>query len=90
LDSGGIAEAQVLHSVGTQPSHAEYDDFFPPAAARALEAKLRGMSKNVTLTVHAGAGHAFMAPHNASGAFNAALAAQIWPEVVSFLQQTVR
>ena len=29
------------------------------------------MGKNVTLTVHAGAGHAFMAPHNASGAFNA-------------------
>jgi carboxymethylenebutenolidase len=69
---------------------AEYDNFFPPAAARALEAKLRGMGKKVTLTVHAGAGHAFMAPHNASGSFNAALAGQIWPEVVSFLQQTVR
>jgi len=69
---------------------AEHDDFFPPAAARALEAKLRDMGKNVTLTVHAGARHAFMAPHNALGTFNATLAAQIWPEVVSFLQQTVR
>ena len=69
---------------------AEHDNYFPPAAARALEAQLRGMGKKVTLTVHAGAGHAFMAPHNASGSFNAALAAQIWPEVVSFLQQTVR
>ena len=68
---------------------AEHDNHFPPAAAHALEAKLRGMGKNVTLTVHAGAAHAFMAPHNALGTFNAALAAQIWPEVVSFLQQTL-
>jgi carboxymethylenebutenolidase len=69
---------------------AEHDDFFPPAAARALEAKLRGMGKNVTLTVHPGTGHAFMAPHNALGTLNAALAAQIWPEVVSFLTDTLR
>ncbi len=41
---------------------AEHDDFFPPDAAAALEAKLRGMGKDVTLTVHAGTGHAFMAP----------------------------
>ena len=68
---------------------AEHDDFFPSAAARALEANLRGRGKNVTLTVHPGAGHAFMGPHNALGSFNAALAAQIWPEVVSFLQETV-
>ena len=46
---------------------AEHDDFFPPAAARALEAKLRAMGKDVTLTVHPGTGHAFMAPHNALG-----------------------
>ena len=69
---------------------AEHDDFFPPAAARALEAKLRGMGKNVTLTVHPGTGHAFMGPHNALGTLNATLAAQIWPEVVAFLQETVR
>jgi carboxymethylenebutenolidase len=69
---------------------AEHDDYFPPAAARALEAKLRGMGKNVTLTVHPGTGHAFMAPHNALGTLNAALAAQIWPQVVSFLETNVR
>jgi carboxymethylenebutenolidase len=68
---------------------AEHDDFFPPAAARALEAKLRAMGKSVTLTVHPGTGHAFMAPHNALGTLNATLAARIWPEVVSFLQETV-
>ena len=68
---------------------AERDDFFPPAAARALETKLRKMGKNVTLTVHAGTGHAFMGPHNALGTLNAALAAKIWPEVVSFLRTTL-
>ena len=69
---------------------AELDTFFPPAAAQALEAKLRGMGKHVTLTVHPGAGHAFMGPHNALGTLNAALAARIWPLVVSFLQETLQ
>jgi dienelactone hydrolase len=31
---------------------AENDNFFAPAAARALEAKLKGMGKSCTLTVH--------------------------------------
>src|SRR5579872_6656038 len=69
---------------------AERDDFFPPAAAHALEAKLRGMGKKVTLTVHPGTGHAFMGPHNALGTLDAKLAAQIWPEVVTFLKDTLR
>jgi carboxymethylenebutenolidase len=64
---------------------AEKDDFFQPAAARALEAKLRGMGKDVTLTVHPGTGHAFMGPHNALGTLDAALAARIWPQVTNFL-----
>ena len=68
---------------------AENDNFFPPVAARSLEAKLRDMGKDVTLTVHPGTGHAFMAPHNAMGTLNAELAAQIWPKVVSFLHDTL-
>src|SRR5262245_11497275 len=36
---------------------AENDSFFPADAARALEAKLRGMGKKVSLMVHAGTGH---------------------------------
>src|SRR3989441_9683739 len=68
---------------------AERDDFFPPAAARALEAKLRGMGKRVTLTVHPGTGHAFMSSHNPLGTFNPTVAAQIWPEVVSFLRRSL-
>jgi len=65
---------------------AENDSFFPPAAAKALETKLHGMGKNVTLKVHPGTGHAFMAPHNALGTLNEKVAAQVWPEVVSFLK----
>lgn len=64
---------------------AERDDYFPPAAARALEAKLRGMGKDVILTVHPGTGHAFMGPHNALGTLDTALSQRIWPEVTSFL-----
>ena len=68
---------------------AEHDDFFPPGAARALEAKLRALGKRVTLTVHPGTGHAFMSSHNALGTFNPTVAAQIWPEVVSFLRRSL-
>ena len=64
---------------------AEHDTFFGPEAARALEAKLQGLGKDVTMTVHPGTGHAFMAPHNALGTLDARLAAEIWPGVVSFL-----
>src|SRR5262245_14320586 len=46
---------------------AEHDNYFTPEGARALEAKLQAMGKDVTLTVHPGSGHAFMAPHNALG-----------------------
>jgi carboxymethylenebutenolidase len=66
---------------------AEKDDFFRPDAARALEAKLRAMGKDVAVTVYPGAGHAFMGPHNALGTLDAELAAKIWPEVVAFLHE---
>jgi carboxymethylenebutenolidase len=69
---------------------AEHDDYFSPAAAHALEGKLRGMGKSVTLKVHPGTGHAFMGPHNALGTLNAELAAQIWPEAISFLKDNLR
>ena len=66
---------------------AETDDFFGPEAAHALEAKLQGLGKDVTLTVHAGTGHAFMGPHNALGTRDEALAEQLWPEVTAFLHE---
>ena len=67
---------------------AETDSFFTAEKARALEARLRAMGKDVTLTVHP-AGHAFMSPHNALGTYDAKLAAHIWPEVVDFLKSTL-
>lgn len=66
---------------------AENDDFFGPDAAKALEKKLQGMGKDVTFTVHAGTGHAFMAPHNALGTLDEELAARLWPQVTSFLHE---
>lgn len=64
---------------------AENDDFFPPEKARAFEAALKDMGKDVEITVHEGTGHAFMAPHNALGTTDADLAAELWPNVTAFL-----
>jgi carboxymethylenebutenolidase len=69
---------------------AEKDDFFTPEGARALEQKLKGLGKDVEITVHPGTGHAFMGSHNALGTYNPELAAKIWPGVVSFLKERVR
>jgi carboxymethylenebutenolidase len=61
------------------------DDFFAPTAAHALEAKLQKLGKDVQLTVHEGAGHAFMNPHNSLGNLDEALAAKVWAEATAFL-----
>jgi carboxymethylenebutenolidase len=66
---------------------AENDDFFGPAAAKALEAKLQALGKDVTMTVHPGTGHAFMGPHNALGTLDEKLQAELWPSVVAFLHE---
>jgi carboxymethylenebutenolidase len=66
---------------------AEHDDFFTPEGATALEAKLQGLGKDVTLTIHPGTGHAFMAPHNAMGTLNEEVASVIWPQVLEFLHE---
>ena len=66
---------------------AEHDEYFSPAAAGALEEKLRAMGKDVVLTVHPGTGHAFMGPHNAMGTLDEELAARLWPEVTAFLHE---
>ena len=68
---------------------AEHDDFFPPEAARALEHRLQELGKDATLTVHEGTGHAFMAPHNALGTQDLAVAAEIWPQAVAFLHEVL-
>ena len=64
---------------------AENDDFFPPAAAQALESKLQALGKDVAFTIYPGTGHAFMGPADAFGTLDNDLAAEIWPGVLSFL-----
>ena len=66
---------------------AENDDFFGPEGAQALAEKLQPMGKDVTITVHPGTGHAFMAPHNALGTRDEEADKRIWPEVVAFLHE---
>ena len=63
---------------------AQQDDFFGPDAARALEARLREMGKDVVFEIHP-AGHAFMNPENALGTSDPELAARVWPEALAFL-----
>jgi len=65
---------------------AEHDDFFPPDAAAALEAKLQALGKDVVVTVHPGSGHAFMNPYNPLGTLDEELGARVWPEVCEFLR----
>jgi carboxymethylenebutenolidase len=64
---------------------AENDDFFPPSGAMHLEVELKALGKDVSITVHPGSGHAFMAPHNALGTLDEELAALVWPQATEFL-----
>ncbi|MEL0041295.1 MAG: dienelactone hydrolase family protein, partial [Ilumatobacter sp.] len=64
----------------------EHDDFCPPDGAAALEARLREVGVDAELRVHAGTGHAFMAPHDALGTRRSDLAEEIWPEVHSLIR----
>ncbi|MEO7371213.1 MAG: dienelactone hydrolase family protein [Ilumatobacteraceae bacterium] len=82
----GDGEPDWSNMTATIRGHmAEHDDFFGPDAAKALEVRLQAMGKDVTLTVHAGTGHAFMAPHNALGTLDEEVAGVIWPQVLEFL-----
>jgi len=68
---------------------AEHDDFFPPDAAAALEAKLQALGKDVQVTVYPGSGHAFMNPYNPLGTLDEELGVRVWPEVCAFLHATL-
>ena len=71
-------------TAAVQAHMASPDDFFPPEAAENLGERLRGMGKDVQITVH-NAGHGFMNEENPMGAFDEGLAAELWPQVVDFL-----
>ncbi|WP_420450811.1 dienelactone hydrolase family protein [Ilumatobacter sp.] len=70
-----------------QGHFAENDDFFPPEGARELESTLRGLGTDVSITVHEGTSHAFMAPHDALDSYDEELAERLWPQFTGFLHE---
>jgi carboxymethylenebutenolidase len=64
---------------------ADPDDHFTADAARALEAELKALGKDVELTIHR-AGHAFMNEENPLGTYDAALADELWASSVGLLK----
>jgi len=64
------------------------DDYFTPEAAKELEARLVAMGKDVKIDVHQ-AGHAFMNEEDAMGTYDAELAERLWPQVVTFLRESL-
>jgi carboxymethylenebutenolidase len=65
---------------------AENDDFFPPAAVKELEAKLKGMGKDVTFDVYEGTGHAFANEHDPLGTHDEDAAKEAVQKAVAFLK----
>jgi carboxymethylenebutenolidase len=63
------------------------DDFFPPEGAKALEEKLRGMGKDVTMEIYPGTGHAFASGHNALGTKNDEATKQAWTASMDFFKK---
>jgi carboxymethylenebutenolidase len=61
------------------------DDFFPPAAAKALEAELKGLGKDVVIDVHQ-ASHGFMNEENPMGTYAGGLAAELWPATIELFK----
>lgn len=65
---------------------AENDSFFGPDGARALEARLRGMGKDVTFVIHPGTGHAFANEDDPLGTHDPEAARRAWDQTVEFLR----
>lgn len=68
---------------------AETDDFFPPNAVKALEADLMAMGKDVSLTVHAGTGHAFTNEENPLGTYDAEVSAATLADTLALFRATL-
>jgi carboxymethylenebutenolidase len=65
---------------------AELDDFFTPDAARALEAELADLGKDVTFHHYAGVDHAFF-NEDRPEVYNAAAAELLWDRTIAFLHE---
>ena len=64
---------------------AELDEFFTPEAARALEAELDGLGKDVEFHVYPGVDHAFF-NEDRPEVYDAAAAELLWDRTVAFLR----
>ena len=69
-----------------QGHFAEQDDFFPPEAIKELEAKLKGMGKDVDFEVYEGTGHAFANEHDPLGTHDPEAAKDAVGKAVAFLK----
>ena len=88
VDCYGIHPAVELdlasHTAPVFGVFAENDDFVPPAAASALESKLREAGVRAHFKIYVGVGHAFM-NDSRPDAYDAATAAEAWSELLKFL-----
>jgi len=70
--------------------YAENDDFFPPDAIADLEARLKGMGKDVEFRHHPGTGHAFANEENPLGTHDEGAAAAAWADTIAFLHDELQ
>jgi carboxymethylenebutenolidase len=68
---------------------AEYDEYFPPEGAQAIEGKLREMGKDITMNVYERARHGFMSPNAAFGSRDEDLGLNVWLAVLVFFFETL-
>jgi carboxymethylenebutenolidase len=66
---------------------AENDDFFGPGPVQELEAKLRGMGKDVTFTVHPGTGHGFTNDEDPLGTYDEKATASTWATTLALFRE---
>ena len=67
---------------------AEEDDYFDPDAARALDAELKGLGKDVETFTYPGAGHAFF-NEDRPEAYHRESAELLWERTVGFFRKTL-
>jgi carboxymethylenebutenolidase len=80
-DYSTLAAAVHIHA-------AEEDDYFDPDAARALDAELKGLGKDVETFVYPGAGHAFF-NEDRPEAHHPESAELLWDRTVGFFRKTL-
>jgi carboxymethylenebutenolidase len=67
---------------------AEQDGFFSPDKARALEAQLQGLGKDVELEIHPGVDHAFFNDTRPE-VYDAGEARKAWDATIAFFHETI-